>query len=459
MADELQYWGDVTETGLTVVARVYDGTPTQVGSDVPCTEQTPDPAGVYVGDMPVAPSGRYIVRYFSGSDLLAQEELFWDGSVLVNLQTVQAALIAEVQQSELDVLSSLPSEPPGVAAIADAVWDEAVADHTAPGSTGEAVQTSGGGGSLTAQDVWEYDVSGIGTEGQAGKELLDAAATDEASASEIHAALDSYANKDDYKADVSALETEASASARATTLVAEHDATQAAISALPTPLTAAEVNAQVDAALADYDAPTKAELDATQATILSAISGGAPSAADIYAYFTDASRADAFKADLGSVATAAAITALQNSVDALNDLSAADVTAAVPNAAQIAVAVEAALINEGDGQQLIDAILQVFNANLDLPPLELTAIAQAMRAELAVELARIDVAVSSVASSGGLTPTEASQLYQIFQQLHLDGANCNTIAGDGSFIESEDGLIRIEKTPDGSGDYTVKRAP
>jgi hypothetical protein len=61
----------------------------------------------------------------------------------------------------------------------------------------------------------------------------------------------------------------------------------------------------------------------------------------------------------------------------------------------IATAVEAALINEGDGQQLIDAILQVINSNLDLPALELTAIAQAVRTNLATELGRIDATISS----------------------------------------------------------------
>jgi hypothetical protein len=41
----------------------------------------------------------------------------------------------------------------------------------------------------------------------------------------------------------------------------------AAISALPTPLTAVQVNAEVDTALSDYDGPTKAELDASMAVV------------------------------------------------------------------------------------------------------------------------------------------------------------------------------------------------
>lgn len=72
-------------------------------------------------------------------------------------------------------------------------------------------------------------------------------------------------------------------------------------------------------------------------------------------------------------------------------------------------AIEAALINEGDGQQLINAILQVINTNLDVPALELTAIAQAVRSELTTELARIDAAISSrLAAAGYMAPDNAS---------------------------------------------------
>jgi hypothetical protein len=61
----------------------------------------------------------------------------------------------------------------------------------------------------------------------------------------------------------------------------------------------------------------------------------------------------------------------------------------------LVTAIEAALLNDGDGQQLINAILQVINTSLDLPALELTAIAQAVRTELATELTRIDANITS----------------------------------------------------------------
>lgn len=56
------------------------------------------------------------------------------------------------------------------------------------------------------------------------------------------------------------------------------------------------------------------------------------------------------------------ITPVLTAIGNLNDISSADVTAAVPTTAEI----EAALLNEGDGQQLIDAIVQAIgNSNVD----------------------------------------------------------------------------------------------
>jgi hypothetical protein len=68
---------------------------------------------------------------------------------------------------------------------------------------------------------------------------------------------------------------------------------------------------------------------------------------------------------------------------------------AIPTATENAVALEAAIINEGDGQQVIDAILQVINTSLDLPAIELAAIGAAVRTELTAELALIDASVAS----------------------------------------------------------------
>jgi len=60
-------------------------------------------------------------------------------------------------------------------AIADAVWDEALAGHLTPGSTGEALDTAATGGGLTpgaiADAVWDEVIAGHSTVGSAGAEL------------------------------------------------------------------------------------------------------------------------------------------------------------------------------------------------------------------------------------------------------------------------------------------------
>lgn len=82
MADELQFYGDPSsDTGLTVVARVYDEGGSQVGSDVSCSEI--GSLAIYQGDMPSASSGLYGVRFFSGATLLGQGDIQWNGSTEV----------------------------------------------------------------------------------------------------------------------------------------------------------------------------------------------------------------------------------------------------------------------------------------------------------------------------------------------------------------------------------------
>jgi hypothetical protein len=79
MSNELQYYGDpAVDAGLTVVARVYNSAGVQVGSDAATTEV--GALAIYRGDMPVAVEGSYGVRFFSGTLLLGQETISWDGT-------------------------------------------------------------------------------------------------------------------------------------------------------------------------------------------------------------------------------------------------------------------------------------------------------------------------------------------------------------------------------------------
>lgn len=96
--------------------------------------------------------------------------------------------------------------------------------------------------------------------------------------------------------------------------------------------------------------------------------------------------------------------------------------------------IEAALLNDGDGQQLIDAILQVINTNLDLPALELTAIGQAVRAELSTELGRIDATISTRLAAAGYTAPDNSGIAAIKERtdnLPDNPADVSDVSGGG----------------------------
>jgi len=95
MANELNYYGNLSQTGLTVIARVYDATGTQVGLDISCTEDTGSLA-IYSGDMPTAPLGVYGVRFFDGSTLLGQGSINWSGLKETDLIITDNGLLNKV---------------------------------------------------------------------------------------------------------------------------------------------------------------------------------------------------------------------------------------------------------------------------------------------------------------------------------------------------------------------------
>lgn len=117
-------------------------------------------------------------------------------------------------------------------------------------------------------------------------------------------------------------------------------------------ISSADVTAAATSSLNTYDAPTKAELDSAQSSIESDIAG--------LNDFNPAS--DQVIVSTNNDKTGYSISGTKNTLDDLNDISTAQVTSSVPSTAQI----EAALLNEGDGQQLIDAIVQAIgNVNID----------------------------------------------------------------------------------------------
>lgn len=160
--------------------------------------------------------------------------------------------------------------------VGQEVWDYLLADANLAGSFGELIRTnidaqissiSGGGSSLTAQEVWEYDVSAIATEGQAGKELLDAQAV-----ADLTPVITAISNLNDFDPATDQVivgtnndktDYELANGAITSNKVANNAFNNSAF----TTGYFNSINSEVDTALADYDGPTKAELDAAQASI------------------------------------------------------------------------------------------------------------------------------------------------------------------------------------------------
>lgn len=272
MADELRFLGDPSrQSGLAFVAQVFDGGGAQVGADMAMSEV--GSSAVYVADMPNAPAGAFGVRFLNGGVFRGGGCIYWDGTAEVDELTLhiehvdldadhaslaagQGALAVEHAQTQVDI-GNLPT--PLTAAQVNAEVDSAVAGL----ATGVAVANLN---DLSAADVAgelaAYDAATKGELDAVEAAIVAAMPTpDEMTAAELHAGLDSYANKDDFKAgavSLAGLATAADVASAQAALVVEHDATQAAIAGLPSGLSAAQVNAEVDAAIADAGLATAA---------------------------------------------------------------------------------------------------------------------------------------------------------------------------------------------------------
>lgn len=131
---------------------------------------------------------------------------------------------------------------PSASAVADAVWDEATSGHTTAGTTGKALADAGSAG-----DPWATSLPGSYSAGQAGYII----------GTNLNATVSSRLASASYTApdnsSIAAILTDTG-----TTIPAQ-------ISGLNN-LSAAQVNAEVDQALADYDGPTNAEMEARTIT-------------------------------------------------------------------------------------------------------------------------------------------------------------------------------------------------
>ena len=491
MANEINFIGDpVKDTGKTFtfrLVRTSDGSPIAGGLQ-PMTELVEAGAlGIYTGDIPaaVAASQEILVRIYddaAGTNQVGIGSIFWDGAKEVTPLTAQdlanthaAEDATQHAQTQTDI-AALPTAEAVNAEVDQALVDadvatsaEVAAAQTALVAENDATQAAVAGlnnlspaevkaevdtaladydSSTRAENVADRDTILAAVAGQAtpptaaeiADQVWDEAAADHTTAGSMGATQPDQ--------DLSAL------------------ATGADIAALPTPLTAAEVNAEADAALADHGAATAAEVAAAQAAIQTDIAAQtAPaSAADIADAVWDEAIADHVTAGSAGARVSNTRTDIENARDdvqsdlaALNDLDAAEVLAeatqalvdhdaptnadltavetniaadiaaiTIPTVTSIASAVwaetvrsltdkadftlatsdhvaiansvQAAIIDEGDGNAVIDAIVQLINTNLDLPALELAAITNAFRVELAPELARLDIPISDLAT-------------------------------------------------------------
>ena len=409
MANEIQYYGRLSQTGLTLVARVYDESGSQVGSDVSLTES--GSLAIYRGDMPTASAGIYGVRVFNVATLLGQGVIEWDGTQEVSRNLDAAVSTRSTFDPTSDAVAQVtlvdttttntdmrgtdgantvaPSTPGDVSSAQSAIQsDIAALNDLSAAQVNAEVDTA----------LTDYDPPTKAELDAAESAIISALPGAAPSAADIYAEFTSGTNEDAFKADVSALATSAEIGAlndvSAADVYAEftagtnEDAFKADVSALATSAEIATLNdvstTQVEAAalaaVTSYDPPTKAELDTAESNIISAIStGSAPSAADIYAEFTSGTNEDAFKADVSGLATSAEIAAL-------NDLSAAQVNAEV----------DTALADyDGPTKAELDAAESNIIAAIPGTAPSAAAIAAAVRADQATELARIDVSISS----------------------------------------------------------------
>ncbi|NRA94149.1 MAG: hypothetical protein HRU26_15975 [Psychroserpens sp.] len=224
MADEIKIPLDpFTDTGLTLLAKVYNSTGSQEGSTVAMSEDGP---ALYIGDFDVTirSDGQYIVRFETNSP----DKLYGTGSLYIR--------DGKEVSPEMYFNQAL----------------DTVANVTLVATTTTNTDMRGTDGANTVAP----DNAGISSNG------LAIAALNNVSASDVYAEFTSGSNEDVFKADLSSLETKAQADIRQVSLTSQHGQTQAYIAALPTPLTAAQVNAEVDTALSDYGSPTKTEMNA-----------------------------------------------------------------------------------------------------------------------------------------------------------------------------------------------------
>lgn len=397
MADELEFYGDPSaDSGLTVVARVYNSAGAQVGSDVSCAEV--GVLAIYQGDMPTAGAGTYGVRFFNGTTLLAQSFINWDGAAEVTNQTldvkintidsIQDGVVSDVDDIQ-NLVSNIPSNP---------LTDNDARLNNLDATISSRLATSG----YTVPPTTAQIEAALLNEGD-GQQLIDAIVQAIGNVNVDQIALIA-AIRADLERNGGMLDTVPTlAEIEASTVIAK----TSDVTALNN-LSSADVQTAVASSLSTYDAATNSAIASVQTAVIgevnaneTKIDGIVTSVAAIladtnelqtnqgdWATATGFSTFDAStdgvivttnndKTDYfisGSISRLDGLntvlttqhTTTQTAISNLNNLSAADVTGAVPTASQIATATEQAILNESDGEQVLNAIVgAIGNTNVD----------------------------------------------------------------------------------------------
>ena len=325
MANELQISLDpFNATGLTLLGKVYASTGLQLGADVAMTE---DSTGVYTGDyaLGAVADGAYMVRFQTATKMYGTGELYVRGGVEVTQQnffnpatdTVANVTLVDTTTTNTDMRgtdganTTAPDNASVASILADTNelqtnqgnWNTATGFSTPTNVTDAQAsiiaEVNANEGKIDALETKASRLDALiedSTGDRFTAKALETAPTAEMSESELHTALDSYTNKDDWKSssvDLSSVLT--------------------AIGNLNDVSTA-----DLDAALATYDAPTLTEMTAaftelkgatwttanTLEAITTAIGSGGTTPAEIWAYAT---RGLTQQVDVDSAAIASAI--------------------------------------------------------------------------------------------------------------------------------------------------------
>ena len=309
MANELNIQlNPFTETGLTLLGKVYDKTGAQVGSNVSMSDS--NSVALYTGDFSLGSvsDGEYLVRFetntpdklygigslFVRNNAEVSQQDFFNGALdTVANVTLVATTTTNTDMRGTDGANTVVPDNAGIASNGSAI--AALNNISAADVKAQADQalTDYSGPTLAQMTAAFNEIKGAGFTNETLKYIADNMNTGGGTnPADIYTYFTDSSQEDAFKADLSTLNDLSASQVRAeiernggmldvlptlsemvqSSLAKESNVT-GAIQAITSEInslndiSATEVKAEADQALADYDAPTKAELDSAETTI------------------------------------------------------------------------------------------------------------------------------------------------------------------------------------------------